>query len=153
MVRRFEILTDVLLKIWVSQDIEMRRLLDTYKNYMKEFRFFETSVNIYESTWRNSLEYFNILQQYFCPSATSICEFLYGLASNENNTVSNRPVNPTDTPRTHLLLSPSFKLTIAQLRTKTLRYSFNIQKETAVTYKLTRDYKQRSLASCVAFKL
>jgi hypothetical protein len=141
----------VLLKILVLQGVETRQLLDTYKNYMKEFRFFETSVNTYESTWR--LEYFNILQQYLCPSATSICKFLYGLASNENNTVSNRPVNPTDTPRTHLLLSFIFKLTSAPLRTETLRHSFNIQKETAVTDELTVDYKQRSLASCADFKL
>lgn len=122
---------------------------------MKELRFFETSVNIYESTRRNSLEYFNVLQQDLCPSATSICVFLYGLASNENNTVSNRPVNPTYTPWTHLLLSPSFRLTTAPPRTKTVRFSFNIQKETAVqnTCILTGNYKQQSLAICSDFKL
>jgi hypothetical protein len=153
MARRFEIFMDVLLKIWVLKVVEARRLLDTYNNNIKEFRFFETSVNIYESTWRNSLEYYHILQQDLCPSATSICEFVYGLASNDNNTVSNRPVNPTDTPGAHLLLSSSFRLTTAPLRNKTLRFSFNLQKETAVKNKHTGDYKQRSLASCADFKL
>jgi len=105
---------------------------------MKEFRFFETSVNIYESIRRNSLEYFNILQQDLCPSATSICVFLYGIASNENNTVSKRLVNLADTPRTHLLLSPIFRLTTSPLPTKTLRFSFNTQKETAVKNELRR---------------
>jgi hypothetical protein len=145
---------DVLLKIWVSQDVETRPLLDTYyNNNIKEFSFFETSVNIYESKWRNNLEYYNILQQDLCPSATSICEFLYGLASNDNNAVNNRTVNPTDTSGAHLLLSPSFSLTTTPLRNKTLRFSFNIQKETAVKNELTGEYKQRSLASCAVFKL
>ena len=114
--------------------------------------FFETSVNIYESTWRNSLEYFNILQQGLCPSATSVYEFFYGLASNESNIVSNRPVNPTDTPRAYLFLSPNFRLTTASLRTETPRYSSSTQKETAVKNKLTGDYKHRSVASCADFK-
>ena len=56
---------------------------------------------------------------YFCPSATSICVFFYGLASNGNNTASSGPVNPTDTPWTHLRSSPFFSLTATSLRTKT----------------------------------
>jgi hypothetical protein len=66
MVRKFEILMEVLLNIWVSRDVALRQLLNMYNSYIKELRFFETSVNNYESTRRNILENFNVLQHVFC---------------------------------------------------------------------------------------